>query len=314
MFWWPGRTGVASGRSQCWTSGIQLTSVSAQPDSLTFASQTVGTASNAQTITLTNSGGIALAVSSISASTSFRETDNCVNVALNANASCAIQVTFTPGKAGSIAGQLTIDANVAGGQISIPVSGAGLSTGLLTALPALLDFGQVQIGATSPSLVVTVENAGNSATPLTNVAVTPPFAVASNSCGSSLAANSDCSISVTFTPAQKGVVAGSLVLSDGAGTQMVALSGTGASAASDALYPLSLSFPPTATGEESSAQIITLTNGGDIPLESIGVTASAGFQQSNTCGTSLSGHASCAISVLFAPDSTGNISGSLRMY
>src|SRR6202020_221224 len=48
-----------------WTSGTQLTSASAQPGSLTFASETVGTTSSAQTITLTNTGGIALAVTSI---------------------------------------------------------------------------------------------------------------------------------------------------------------------------------------------------------------------------------------------------------
>jgi hypothetical protein len=296
-----------------WTSGTQLTAASAQPVSLTFASQTVGTSSNAQTITLTNSGGIALAVTSISAPANFSETDNCVNVPVNANASCAIQVTFTPGHTGSIAGQLTINANIAGGQISIPVSGAGLSTGLLTALPALLDFGQVQIGATSPSLAVTFENAGNNAIELTNVAVTPPFSVASNSCGSSLAAHSDCSISVTFTPTEEGALTGSLVLSDDAGTQVVALSGTGASAASDALYPLSLTFPPTATGEQSSAQIVTLTNAGDVPLDSVGVAVSVGYQQFNTCGTSLSGHASCAISVVFAPNSAGNIPGTLKV-
>ena len=58
-----------------WTSGAQLTTASAQPGSLTFASQTVGTTSSAQTISLTNNGGIALAVTSISASSNFSETD-----------------------------------------------------------------------------------------------------------------------------------------------------------------------------------------------------------------------------------------------
>ncbi len=296
-----------------WTSGTQLTTASAKPGSLTFASQTVGTDSNAQNITLTNGGGIALAVTSISSGADFRETDNCVNVVVNADASCVIQVTFAPGQIGSIAGQLTINANISGGQISIPLAGTGLSTGLVTALPAMLNFGPVQVVATSTSLAVTVENASNNAIPLSNVAVTLPFAVASNSCTSSLAANSDCAISVTFTPAQEGDVAGSLVLSDGAGTQTVALEGTGASAPSDALSPLALTFPPTATGEQSNAQIVALTNNGDLPLNSIGVTISAGYQQSNTCGTSLTGHASCAISVLFAPNSTGNIPGNLAI-
>lgn len=296
-----------------WTSGTQLTTASAQPGSLTFPSQTVGTSGSAQTITLTNSGGIALTITSISAGTNFSETDNCVNVAVNAGESCAVQVTFTPGQAGSVAAQLTINANIPGGQLSIPLTGTGASTGLVTALPALLNFGQVQVGATSSPFALTIENSGNSTISLTNVTVTGPFAVASNACGALLLANSDCAISVTFTPTQEGAATGSLVLSDGAGTQTVVLNGTGASAGADALSSLSLNFPPTATGQQSSAQIVTLTNSGDLPLNSIGVTVSEGFQQSNTCGTSLSGHGSCAISVLFAPDSIGSISGSISV-
>ena len=227
--------------------------------------------------------------------------------------SCAAQVMFTPGQSGGVAGQLTINANISGGQLSIPLTGTGLSTGLVTALPALINFGQVQVGATSSPFAVTVENPGIGAISLTKVAVTVPFAVASNACGALLQANSDCAVSVTFTPTQEGAVSGSLVLSDGAGTQTVALTATGASAASDVLSPLSLNFPPIATGEQSNAQIATLTNNGDLPLNSIGVTVSAGYQQSNTCGTSLSGHASCTISVLFAPNSIGSISGNLQV-
>jgi hypothetical protein len=296
-----------------WTSGTQLTTTLAQPVSLTFASQTLGTASTAQTITLTNSGGIALAVTSISASTNFSETDNCLNVPVNAGASCAIQVTFTPGKVGSIAGQITINANVSGGQLSIPLSGTGLSTGVVTALPATLNFGQVQLGATSSPLPLTVENSGSSTVSLTNVAITPSFAVVSNTCGSSLPPNSDCLISVAFSPTHQGAISGSLLLSDDAGTQTVALSGTGASPPSDSLSTTSVSFPPTAAGQLSSAQVVTITNSGDLPLSSINISVSAGYQQSNTCGTSLTGQASCAISVLFAPTSTGSIPGTLNV-
>ncbi|MGA8089399.1 MAG: choice-of-anchor D domain-containing protein [Terracidiphilus sp.] len=296
-----------------WTSGTQLTTASAQPASLTFASQTLGTSSSAQTVTLTNNGGIALAVTSILASTNFSETDNCVNAAVNAGGSCAIQVTFTPGQAGNVASELTINTNTTGGQLSIPLSGTGLSAGPVTALPALLSFGQVPVGTTSSALAVTIENSAGSAIPLTGVSVNPPFDVALNACGSSLAANSDCALSITFTPTQNGAVIGSLVLSDGAGTQAVVLNGTGASPASDALSPQSLIFPPTAIGEQSSAQIVAVTNSGDLPLNSIGVTVSAGYQQFNTCGTSLSSHASCAISVVFAPNSIGSISGSLNV-
>jgi hypothetical protein len=183
----------------------------------------------------------------------------------------------------------------------------------VTALPGTLSFGRVQIGTTSSALPVTVENGGSTAVPVTGVTVTPPFVLAANACGSSLAANSDCALSLTFVPTQAGAATGTLSLVDAAGTQTVALSGTGATAATDALSPTTLSFPDTPSGQQSAAQNVTLTNSGDLPLTSIGATVSAGFQQSSTCGTQLTGHASCVISVVFAPTAIGSISGNLSV-
>ena len=296
-----------------WTAGTQLTTASVQPTSLTFNSQPVGTTSTTQTISVSNTGGIALVAASISPSSGFNEIDNCVNVAVNAAGSCEIQVSFTPGQTGDITGQLTINANVSGGQIQIPLSGAGTSAGLVTASPGTLSFGQVQIGTPSSALPVTVENAGSTAVPVTSVTVTPPFVLAANGCGPSLAPNSDCALSLTFAPTQPGATAGTLTLVDGAGTLTVSLSGTGATAASDTLSPTSLNFQPTAVGQQSTAQIVTLTNNGDLPLDSIAATPSAGFQQSSTCGTSLTGHASCAFSVVFVPDAVGPVNGNLSV-
>ena len=137
--------------------------------------------------------------------------------------------------------------------------------------------------------------------------------LAANACGSSLAANSDCALSLAFDPTQAGGTSGTLILVDGDGTQTVVLSGTGATAASDALSPTSLSFPATASGLQSAVQTVTLTNRGDLALTSISLTASVGFQQSSTCGTQLTGHASCSVSVVFAPTTVGSISGNLSV-
>ena len=108
-----------------WTAGTQLTTASTNPDSLSFALQPVGTTSGNQSITLTNTGGIALVFTSIYAGANFSETDNCVNIAVGAGASCAIQVSFTPSQTGNLTGQLTINANISGGEILIPLSRVG---------------------------------------------------------------------------------------------------------------------------------------------------------------------------------------------
>src|SRR5262249_19532829 len=71
-----------------------------------FASQNVLSTSSPQTITLTNSGSIALGISSIVASGDYAQTNNCGS-SLAASAKCTVQVTFTPSASGSRSGFVT---------------------------------------------------------------------------------------------------------------------------------------------------------------------------------------------------------------
>jgi Abnormal spindle-like microcephaly-assoc'd, ASPM-SPD-2-Hydin len=296
-----------------WTAGTQITTATVAPGSLAFASRTVGATSPAQTLTLTNTGGVALTPTAIVATGDFTETDNCTSGAINTGASCAIQVTFTPSQSGDRPGQLAISANVSGGQLAVALDGTGTSTGLVGLSPGSLSFGQIAVGSTSSAQSVTVGNAGVAAVSVSSSTAGAPFSISTNACGSSLAANSDCEISVVFKPTQLGMATGILTLVDAAGTQTVALSGTGAATATDVLSPSSLAFPATVSGQLSTAQNVVLTNSGDLPLNSIAASTSAGFQASDNCGGSLAGHASCAISVVFAPTQVGGQSGTLKV-
>jgi hypothetical protein len=297
-----------------WTASTSLTAAAPSPSSLTFASQLFGTASSVQTVTLQNTGSSALAVTAISMSGDFSETDNCVNISIAAGASCAIKVTFTPSAAGSRTGQMTINANVYGGQLTADMTGTGTAAGAVSLTPPSIDFGEVEVGTTSASLQVQAGNSSGVAIPINSVAITSPFKISSNTCGTTtLAANSSCQVLIRFTPTQPGAAAGTLTFTDGAGTQTVALNGTGAAAATDDLNPGSLSFSATATGALSTAQTITLTNTGDLTLTAISVSANGAFQTSNNCGTQLTGHAACTISVVFAPTQLGSLSGTLTV-
>ena len=295
-----------------WTGGTGLTTATVNPASLTFASQVFGTASSAQTVTLTNSGSIALAPTGIRMSGDFSETDNCVNASLASGESCTIQVTFTPTATGSRTGQMIVSANVSGGQLSVEMTGTGTPAGTVSLTPAAIDFGSVQIGTTSPPEQVAAENSSTTAIPITGVTVSLPFLIASNTCAT-LAAQTDCQVTVEFAPTQSGAVAGTLEFTDGAGTQTVALTGTGAALPTDILNPLSMTFPGTAEGQDSAAQTTTLTNTGGLPLTSIAITLSGPFQTSNNCGTQLAGPASCTVSVVFAPTQLGAQTGTLTV-
>lgn len=295
------------------TAGTQQTTATVDPSSLDFGTVAYGTPSSAQSITVTNTGGIALAITSIAASGDFTETDNCTGTSVNSGNNCSIQVIFTPSQAGARSGQLTINANVAGGQSAVALSGTGGSPGTIALLPAQLDFGAVQVGSTSSALQVTVQNQQSSATSIGKVSVTVPFALASNACGTTLAANSSCQLSVTFAPTQSGTATGTLSVTDSTGTQSASLTGTGEHAPTDALSPTSLIFAGTVVGQTSNTQTITLTNSGGMPLTSIGVSVAGPFTESSMCGTSLAANASCSISVTFLPTASGSATGTLTV-
>jgi hypothetical protein len=295
-----------------WTATNNITTATATPSFLTFASQVYGGSSSAQTVTVRNTGTIALAPSYVNASGDFSETDDCAGSIVQPGQSCTIQVTFTPTQAGSRTGVLTIFANVTGGELTVSLSGTGASSGLFTLVPPSLNFGSWQVGITSTVLQVTANNSGSPALPYTS-AVTGPFAIASNACGASVPAVKSCNLTLTFTPTQSGTATGLLTFTDAFGTQTVALSGTGLAPPTDALSLTTLTFPGTITGQLSTAQTVTLTNSGGVSLTSIAVSVSGAFQQTNACTAILSANSSCAISVQFDPTVVGNQSGTLSV-
>jgi len=297
-----------------WTVAAGLTTAEASPVSLRFPSQAFGTASATQTVTVTNTGSLALTPTAIAMSGDFSETGSCRNAIVAAGASCSIQITFTPAATGSRNGRMILSANVYGGQISVDLSGTGTGAGAVALTPSALSFGTVQVGTNSAALQVEAANSGASPIPIAAVAITAPFTLASNACGtSSLAANAECQLTVEFAPLQAGAAAGTLTFTDGAGTQTVALTGTGATPPTDILGAAALTFPATAAGQISAAQTVNLINSGGLPLTSIAVSISGPFQVTGGCGTQLAADSVCTLSLTFAPVSSGAASGTLTV-
>ncbi len=105
-------------------------SASLSPSSLTFPSQTVGTTSNSQPVTLSNSGLGPLGITSISITTNgslFSESNNCP-ASLVPGGSCIINVTFTPTYVGTASGQLAVVSD--GPTTTIPLSLSGTGSGV----------------------------------------------------------------------------------------------------------------------------------------------------------------------------------------
>jgi hypothetical protein len=299
------------------TAGTSITAAAVTPASLSFPSQVSQTQSSALTVTLENTGSLALMPTLISPSGDFTDTNNCAQQTVAVGASCTINVTFTPGATGPRTGQLTISANVYGGQITVDLNGTGTPAGDVTLSTTTLALGNVELGQPPATRSVGVTNGSTRAIPIASITITPPFSIASNKCGTaSLAAGNTCQIEVAFTPTAAGAVTGLLTLTDGAGTQVVELSGAGQAVPTDILNPTTLALPSTGVGQVSTVSSqtqITITNTGDLPLTDIAITASAQFEATSKFGTQIAGRSVDVVSVQFAPTQTGNQTGTLTI-
>jgi len=292
------------------TAGLAVTTAAFSPASLTFAGTTLGVTTAAQVVTLRATGTTALTVTGVvftgSAAGDFSNTNPCLGIALAKNATCQVKVSFTPTETGARTGALAIQANVAGGQLLVPLTGTGLATASVTLMPSSASFGTQAVGTASPTQSFNVQNTGGSPLTIASIAVSAPFVKAGNSCGSTLAANTGCAVTVDFTPTQAGAATGSLTVTDSAGVQSAELSGTGVLGPTDVLSTSTLSFAATVVGQVSPALTVTLTNNGGLPLTSIGTSVSdtlsnQDFSVVNGCGSQLAPHSSCGITVAFAP-------------
>jgi photosystem II stability/assembly factor-like uncharacterized protein len=264
---------------------------------LSFASQTVGTTSAAQTVTLANNSSTTLAISSIAASGDFAETNTC-GASLAGGANCSISVTFTPTASGQRAGLVTVSDNAASGTTQTAQLN-GVSTGGIVSLnPATLSFGSQAVGTTSGAQTVTLTN--NGATPLTITAITgaTDFTTVNVDCPvspSTLAAAAACHINVAFAPTKTGSIAEQVTVTDSAADspQSVSVTGTGTSKADFTLA--------VASGSSSSATV----SAGGAASYSLTVTPTGGFNQavSLTC-TGAPSKATCTVPASVTLDGT----------
>ncbi|MYS21613.1 parallel beta-helix repeat (two copies), partial [Streptomyces sp. DvalAA-14] len=182
----------------------------------------------------------------------------------------------------------------------------------VSASPGALNFGSVATGATSAAQTVTVTNPTNAAASVSSIAAAGDFAQ-TNTCGSSIAANSSCTVSVTFKPTATGTRSGTLTVNAGGLTNTVTLSGTG-TAPGPVLNatPGGLSFAATVVGSTATAQTVTVTNSGTTSATVSNVAVTGDFSQTNNCSTIAVG-ASCAVTVSFKPTAGGARSGNLTV-
>lgn len=275
---------------------------------VSFPNQLVGTTSAPQAVTLTSSGETALAITSITASGDFAQTNDCP-ISLPNGQSCTIQITFKPTARGVRIGGLSIvdDATTSPEQASL--SGPGIAP-IVSLSKTSLAFG-AQVLNVPITGTVNLNNIGDAPLAISSITAGGDF-TQTNNCPASLAAQAGCTISITFQPTVTGARSGTLTLTNSAADspQSLPLSGTGMQLG---FSSSGLLFGNQVVGTTSAAQTVTVTNPGNGPLAITGITASAGFSQTNTCGTTLGGNSTCHFDATFGPVSTGPQSGAITL-
>ncbi|MGW1001913.1 choice-of-anchor D domain-containing protein [Streptomyces sp. NPDC002520] len=182
----------------------------------------------------------------------------------------------------------------------------------VTATPGVLNFGSVPTGSTSDAQTVTVSNPTNTVASVSSISTTGDYSQ-TNTCGSSIAANGSCTVSVKFAPTTTGSRNGALTVNAGGITNTVSLSGTG-TAPGPVLNtdPASLTFAATVVGSSATAQTVKVTNSGTASATVSGVAVTGDFSQSNNCSTLAVG-ASCTVNVGFKPTTGGSRTGNLTI-
>jgi hypothetical protein len=254
------------------------------PGSLTFANTLVNATSGVQSVTLTNSGDVAVTlVQATIVSGDFTVVNGC-GTTVAAHSTCTLQVTFSPHSVGAQTGVLQLT-DVLGTQ-TVGLSGTGIAGPGVSLTPGVLNFGAIGVGAASTTQAVTLTNNGGSPLVVQSVTVSSGFAFAggTNVCTSTttLPVGANCLLPVVFVPGTAGTRTGMLtVASNAAGSpQVVSLSGTG------------VDFTLTANGATSAS----ITSGKSAVFAMLLTPAAALTGQTVTFGCSgVPAHAKCTV-------------------
>jgi hypothetical protein len=201
--------------------------------------------------------------------------DLCSGTTVAPNATCTASVTFTPPIAATDTSTLTLFDNSVTSLQAVSLTGIGVlpDSPVVALSPASVAFSAQTAATSSAAQNVTLTNTGSATLSIVGISSTTTAFSQTNNCGTSVAADASCVISVSFTPTTGGPLTGFISINDNApgGPQSVSLSGTG----EDFIIGLATGAP----------QSVTVSPGGNASY-SLSITPTGGFSQTLTLGCS----------------------------
>ncbi len=302
---WGQRHAMASGQA-----------ITISPATQVFDAVPVGQTGHAKIETIVVQGNSNFYLSNLVILGDFVTTGNNCNGMVTSMTPCSLTLRFAPTRVGLRQGALILPSQP---NLIVPLVGVGIgATAQIT--PAYLNFGQVEIGKSSPAQTITIRNPGNPDAPASSVALQlagieamGDYAI-KNGCPPVLAPEGQCQVQVRFQPHTTGSRSGLIVIADNTprGTQVITPLGEGIGPEITFSTPR-LHFDLTSRNSDSPAQQVTLTNTGNAPLDFSSIQTQGDFSQVNTCVGSMPPGLSCQINIIFHPQAAGVRTGQLEI-
>ena len=222
----PGGATASGGSSAGGTTGV--VALVSEPSGLVFGEVAVGSKSAPLSTIIRNRGNLSappLSIKPLPTTSSFAlQADACSGKNLAPNETCTLVLIFSPTGFGAASDVLTVTVGGISGTDIILTGTGTTSPAVLTLQPTSATFGVVDVGSTG-SVTFTLSNSGGSSSALSMVTPSDAsiFPIASNQCGSLLAANASCTFVLNFAPTAAGPVNGTVSVNPLDAT----LSGTG---------------------------------------------------------------------------------------
>ncbi|WP_396270500.1 choice-of-anchor D domain-containing protein [Ideonella sp.] len=188
--------------------------------------------------------------------------------------------------------------------------------------PTALSFASTPVGSSSAKQTLTVRT-GRVALSNITVSTSSEFTRQGGTCGSTLAANSACTVDVLFQPTQAGQRSGTLSLVHSGIPEgvSVGLSGTATAVAVPTLTlnATSLDFGTQTLNQSSASRSVTASNSGTTALSfsslAVSGAAAADYTTAGNCSTTvaLQPAQSCTVELTFRPSAVGSRAATLQL-
>ena len=189
--------------------------LAASPSSVSFGRVQVGS-SQTQYETLTNSGDSTVPISQATVTgAGFSLSGLSLPLSLNKGQSVTFSVLFTPEVGGNASGGIAVVSDGWNPDLTIALSGTGVSAGQLTSSATAVNFGSVTVG-TSEILTATLTATGSTVTVSSATSTSQEFSLGGLSFPTTIAAGQSAPFTLTFTPQSSGTASGSIFLSSNA--------------------------------------------------------------------------------------------------